>query len=321
MAELLIDSKMVVDPNSGDYAVRKENTIIATAKEIAQKAFDAWKEFFKNAKDGLVHIIDVGSKKIFQWDHEGKPISQKKMSLNEIGKFSSFLGNVGKNIEKGLSKLGKGGKVAMVVGAMLLTAAMSQQLHAAKYVESSFDEVVKKAAANPGVQYLYQESGSKGFKMMMAITPETKEASKENLNVWEKGGIISQGDIKPGNKNTCFAIYSLTDEGNKLVEASNDYTVYLDGKTTTETGKNKETGKKQEKSTISISLQFQRGEITSDSTYTDSKGVEHKFTENQRKQLNDENKKKGIEATRKLAASFAQGGNSKTSSYKDGPSL
>ena len=83
MTEILFDSKdsnILVDHDSGDYAIRKENTIIATAKEIAKKAFDAWKEFFKNAKDGLIHIIDVGSKKIFQWDHEGKPVSQKKMS-------------------------------------------------------------------------------------------------------------------------------------------------------------------------------------------------------------------------------------------------
>ena len=65
MAELLIDSKMVVDPNSGDYAVRKENKIIATGKEIAKKAFDAWKEIFKNAKAGLIHIIDVGSNNVW----------------------------------------------------------------------------------------------------------------------------------------------------------------------------------------------------------------------------------------------------------------
>ena len=322
MAELLIDSKMVVDPNSGDYAVRKENTIIATAKEIAKKAFDAWKEFFKNAKDGLIHIIDVGSKKIFQWDHEGKPVSQKKMSLNEIEKFSSFLGNVGKNIEKGLSKLGKGGKVALVVGAMLLTAAMSQQLNAAKYVETSFDEVVKKAAANPGVQYLYQESGSKGFKMMMAITPETKEASKENLKIWEQGGIISQGDIKPGNKNTCFAIYPLTEEGNKLVKESDDYTVYLDGKTTPETGKNKETGTKQEKSTISISLQIKGGKVTADSTYTSPDGKVNKFSDKDIDKINDANKK-GIEEARRTAVDIAKAAISKTQPKEKGfgPSL
>ena len=79
------------------------------------------KEFIKNAMTGLTRIIDVGSRKISQMDHEGNPVSQKKMSLNEVRKFSSFLAAVGKNIEKGLNKLGKGGKVAMVVGAMLLT--------------------------------------------------------------------------------------------------------------------------------------------------------------------------------------------------------
>lgn len=265
---------MLVDPKNGHFAVGNIDTIIATGKEIADKAFNAWKEFVKNAKTGVTHIFDVGSRNVSKMDHEGKTVSQRKMSLNEVGKFSSFLANIGKNIEKGLKKLGKGGKVALVVGAMLLTAAMSQQLNAAKYVETSFDEVVKKAAANPGVQYLYQESGSKGFKMMMAITPETKEASKENLKVWEKGGIISQRDIKPGNQNTCFAIYPLTDEGNRLVEASDDYTVYFNGKNTTETGKNKETGTKQEKSTISISMQTQGGILVSCS-YTDPKGKEH----------------------------------------------
>ena len=134
MAEILFDSKdsnILVDHDSGNYAVRNKNTIIATAKEIADEAFKA----FKNAMTGLTHIFDVGSKKVSKMDHEGNTVTERKMSLNEVGKFSSFLANVGKNIEKGLSKLGKGGKVAMVVSAMLLTAAMSQQLQAATYVK------------------------------------------------------------------------------------------------------------------------------------------------------------------------------------------
>ena len=85
----------------------------------------------------------------------------------------------------------------------------------------------------------------------------------------------------------------------------------------TESKGNEKVKASQEKNTISVSLQIQGGKITSDSTYTDSKGVERKFTKSQLDDLNNENKNKGIEATRKLAASFAQGGNSKTS-YKDG---
>ena len=153
---------------------------------------------------------------------------------------------------------------------------------------------------------MYQESGSEGFKMMMAITPETKETSKENLNLWEKGGIISnQGGIKPGDKNTCFAIYSLTDEGNRLVKGSDDYTVYLDGKTTTETGKNKETGKKQEKSTISISLQTQGGSVMSCS-YTDPKGKEHTVSGKKLEEIDKIYREKGKKAVDEKITEWAQ---------------
>ena len=182
MAEILFDSKMLVDPDSGNYAVRNNDTIIATDPGIANKAFEAMKNVVKNAKTGLTHIFDVGSKKVSKMDHEGNTVAQRKMSLNEIGKFSSFLANVGKNIEKGLSKLGKGGKVALVVGAMLLTAAMSQQLEAAQYVKGgTVADVMKLAKANPGKCYLMEFEDNRGASIATVYDPtgETITALKD----------------------------------------------------------------------------------------------------------------------------------------------
>ena len=173
---------MLVDPDSGNYAVRNNDTIIATDPGIANKAFEAMKNVVKNAKTGLTHIFDVGSKKVSKMDHEGNTVAQRKMSLNEIGKFSSFLANVGKNIEKGLSKLGKGGKVALVVGAMLLTAAMSQQLQAAQYVKGgTMADVMKLAKANPGKCYLMEFEDNRGATIATVYDPtgETITALKD----------------------------------------------------------------------------------------------------------------------------------------------
>ena len=40
MAEILFDSKMLVDPDSGNYAVRKNDTIIATDPGAVHMALD-----------------------------------------------------------------------------------------------------------------------------------------------------------------------------------------------------------------------------------------------------------------------------------------
>lgn len=221
MAELLIDSKMVVDPNSGDYAVRNKNTIIATAKEIAQKAFDAWKEFFKNAKAGLVHIIDVGSKKVSKMDHEGNTVTERKMSLNEIGKFSSFLANVGKNIEKGLSKLGKGGKVALVVGVMLATAAMSQQLQAAQYVKGgTMADVMKLAKANPGKCYLMEFEDNRGASIATVYDP-----TGETITALKDGNIFDS--VLPPSEKAGFACGVVSPEFQNFINERYDVEIHV----------------------------------------------------------------------------------------------
>ena len=207
MAEISIDSKdsnILVDHDSGNYAVRNKNTIIATGKEIADKAFNA----IKNAMTGLTHIFDVGSKMVSKMDHEGNTVAQRKMSLNEIGKFSSFLANVGKNIEKGLSKLGKGGKVALVVGAMLLTAAMSQQLQAANYVKGgTMEDVMKLAIADPGKCYLAEFENIRGATIAIMYNDGSNEA-ENNLNE-----VITAGTFDPNNpptttKNITYGVVS-----------------------------------------------------------------------------------------------------------------
>lgn len=207
MAEILFDSKdykTIANPDNGQFAVGNKNTIIATGKEIADKAFKA----FKNAMTGLTRIFDVGSKKVSQMDHEGNPVTERNMSLNEIGKFSSFLANVGKNIEKGLSKLGKGGKVALVVGAMLATAAMSQQLQAAQYVKGgTMEDVLKLAKENPGKCYLAEFENIRGATIAMMYNDGSNEA-KNNLNE-----VIAAGTFDPNNpptttKNITYGVVS-----------------------------------------------------------------------------------------------------------------
>ena len=222
MAEILFDSKMLVDPDSGNYAVRNKNTIIATAKEIADEAFKA----FKNAKTGLTHIFDVGCKKVSKMDHEGNIVAQRKMSLNEIGKFSSFLANVGKNIEKGLSKLGKGGKVALVVGAMLLTAAMSQQLQAAQYVKGgTMADVMKLAKANPGKCCLVEFEDNRGATIATVYDPtgETITALKDE-NIFDS--------VLPPSEKAGFACGVVSPECQDFINESCDVKVQVINKDT-----------------------------------------------------------------------------------------
>lgn len=211
MAEILFDSKdskVLVDSDSGNYAVRKNDTIIATDPGIANKAFEAMKNVVKNAKTGLTHIFDVGSRKVSQMDHEGNPVAQRKMSLNEVGKFSSFLANVGKNIEKGLSKLGKGGKVALVVAAMLATAAMSQQLQAANYVKGgTMADVMKLAKANPGKCYLAEFENIRGATIAMMYNDGSNEA-KNNLNEVVAAGTFDPNNPPTTTKNITYGVVS-----------------------------------------------------------------------------------------------------------------
>lgn len=168
-----------IDEKSGYFAVGKDDTIFATGKEIVDKAFEAMKNVIKNAQTGLTRIIDVGSRKISQRDHEGNTVAQRKMAEKEVGKFSSFLANVGKNIEKGLSKLGKGGKVAMIVSAMLLTAAMSQQLQAAEYIKGgTIEDVMKLAITNPGKCYLAEYEEARGASVAVIYNDGSSQAGE-----------------------------------------------------------------------------------------------------------------------------------------------
>ena len=210
MAEILFDSKdskVLVDPDSGNYAVRKNDTIIATGKEIADKAFNA----IKNAMTGLTHIFDVGSKKVSKMDHEGNTVTERKMSLNEVGKFSSFLANVGKNIEKGLSKLGKGGKVAMVVSAMLLTAAMSQQLQAATYIKGgTMEDIAIKAIETPGKAYLAEFENIRD-EPILVLFHDGSDKAQEALDALKEANVIKEDyNVTPGKKNPNTYIVSST---------------------------------------------------------------------------------------------------------------
>ena len=210
MAEILFDSKdskVLVDPDSGNYAVRKNDTIIATGKEIADKAFNA----IKNAMTGLTHIFDVGSKKVSKRDHEGNTVAQWKMTENEVGKFSSFLAAVGKNIEKGLSKLGKGGKVAMVVSAMLLTAAMSQQLQAATYVKGgTMEDIAIKAIENPGKVYLAEFENIRD-EPILVLFHNGSDKAQEALDALKEANVIKEDyNVTPGKKNPNTYIVSST---------------------------------------------------------------------------------------------------------------
>ena len=220
MTEILFDSKdskVLVDPDSGNYAVRKNDTIIATGKEIADKAFNA----IKNAMTGLTHIFDVGSRKVSKRDHEGNTVAQWKMSLNEVGKFSSFLANVGKNIEKGLSKLGKGGKVALVVAAMLATAAMSQQLQAANYVKGgTMADVMKLAKANPGKCYLMEFEDNRGATIATVYDPtgETITALKDE-NIFDS--------VLPPSEKAGFACGVVSPDCQKFINERYDVTVQV----------------------------------------------------------------------------------------------
>ena len=239
MTEILFDSKdskVLVDPDSGNYAVRKNDTIIATGKEIADKAFNA----IKNAMTGLTHIFDVGSKKVSKMDHEGNTVTERKMSLNEVGKFSSFLANVGKNIEKGLSKLGKGGKVAMVVSAMLLTAAMSQQLQAATYIKGgTMADVMKLAKANPGKCYLMEFEDNRGASIATVYDPtgETITALKDE-NIFDS--------VLPPSEKAGFACGVVSPECQDFINERYDVEIYVinkdtAGKETAEQNKNENT--------------------------------------------------------------------------------
>ena len=224
MAEISIDSKdskVLVDPKNGHFAVGNIDTIIATGKEIADKAFNAWKEFIKNAKTGLTRIIDVDSKKISQMDHEGKPVEEKKMSLNEVGKFSSFLANIGKNIEKGLSKLGKGGKIALVVGAMLATAAMSQQLQAANYVKGgTMADVMKLAKANPGKCYLMEFEDNRGASIATVYDP-----TGETITALKDGNIFDS--VLPPSEKAGFACGVVSPEFQNFINERYDVEVHV----------------------------------------------------------------------------------------------
>ena len=223
MAEISIDSKdskMLVADN-GQFAVSKEDTIFATGKEIAKKAFDAWKEFVKNAKTGLTHIFDIGSKMVSKMDHEGNTVAQRKMSLNEIGKFSSFLANVGKNIEKGLSKLGKGGKVALVVGVMLATAAMSQQLQAAQYVKGgTMADVMKLAKANPGKCYLMEFEDNRGASIATIYDP-----TGETITALKDGNIFDS--VLPPSEKAGFACGVVSPEFQNFINERYDVEVHV----------------------------------------------------------------------------------------------
>lgn len=221
MAEILFDSKdskVLVDPKNGHFAVGNKNTIIATGKEIADKAFKA----FKNAMTGLTRIFDVGSKKVSQMDHEGNPVTERNMSLNEIGKFSSFLANVGKNIEKGLSKLGKGGKVAMVVGAMLLTAAMSQQLQAATYVKGgTMEDIAIKAIETPGKAYLAEFENIRD-EPILVLFHDGSDKAQEALDALKEAHVIEEDyNVTPGKKNpnTYIVSSNVTEEFKNYLKA------------------------------------------------------------------------------------------------------
>lgn len=244
MAEILFDSKMLVDPDSGNYAVRNNDTIIATDPGIANKAFEAMKNVVKNAKTGLTHIFDVGSKKVSKMDHEGNTVAQRKMSLNEIGKFSSFLANVGKNIEKGLSKLGKGGKVALVVGAMLLTAAMSQQLQAAQYVKGgTMADVMKLAKANPGKCYLMEFEDNRGASIATVYDPtgETITALKDE-NIFDS--------VLPPSEKAGFACGVVSPECQDFINERYDVEIYVINKDTA--GKETAAQNKNENTSINV---------------------------------------------------------------------
>ena len=221
MAEILFDSKdykTIANPDNGQFAVGNKNTIIATGKEIADKAFKA----FKNAMTGLTRIFDVGSKKVSQMDHEGNPVTERNMSLNEIGKFSSFLANVGKNIEKGLSKLGKGGKVAMVVGAMLLTAAMSQQLQAATYVKgSTMEDIAIKAIETPGKAYLAEFENIRD-EPILVLFHDGSDKAQEALDALKEAHVIEEDyNVTPGKKNpnTYIVSSNVTEEFKNYLKA------------------------------------------------------------------------------------------------------
>ena len=179
---------------------------------------------------GLTRIFDVGSRKVSKRDHEGNTIAQWKMTENEVGKFSSFLAAVGKNIEKGLSKLGKGGKVAMVVSAMLLTAAMSQQLQAATYIKGgTMEDIAIKAIETPGKAYLAEFENIRD-EPILVLFHDGSDKAQEALDALKEANVIKEDyNVTPGKKNpnTYIVSSTVTEEFKDYLKASNKTKVYV----------------------------------------------------------------------------------------------